>query len=170
MEPCHEAIAPAASDGGARLLSYVRWQLGLRSCGGRTNRTETRPMRRIEITDKGTLELANGVLRLRWKPGMTVGLDDAQGARAAVDALGQGTSLPMLIHVHGVRFSAEARRVFPSPSSVSRIALLGSSPVDQVIALFLLRICPLPCPVMYFTAEKKAAAWLRRGSALPADR
>lgn len=122
----------------------------------------------IEITDKGTPELAHGFLRLRWSAGQTIGVDEAHCAAAAVDALGQGGSLPMLIHVEKVSFTREARKVFPTPGSVSRIALLGSSPVDYAIALFLLRVSPLPCPVAYFTSSRKAMTWLRRDMDLTA--
>ena len=34
--------------------------------------------------------------------------------------------------------------------------------LDYAIALFMLRISPLPCPVAYFTSSRKAMAWLRR--------
>jgi hypothetical protein len=120
-------------------------------------------MRRLDIADKGTMELADGFLRLRWRAGETIGADEAHAALDAIDALGQGASLPMLVHVQGVNFSRAARRVFPSPSSVSRIALLGSSPVDYTIALFVLRVIPLPLPVRYFTSAREAITWLRRG-------
>ncbi|MDQ1060799.1 hypothetical protein QFZ23_004764 [Arthrobacter globiformis] len=99
------------------------------------------------------MELADGFLRLRWRAGETIGADEAHAALEVIDALGQGARLPMLIHVQGVNFSRAARRVFPSPSDVSRIALLGSSPVDYVIALFVLRVIPLPFPIRYFTSS-----------------
>lgn len=121
-------------------------------------------LRSTEITDKGTLERANGYLRLRWGAGQTIGLDDAHCAAAAVDALSQGSTLPMLVHVERVNFTRAARQLIPTPGSVSRIALLGSSPVDYAIALFLLRVSPLPFPIAYFTSSRKAMAWLRRGN------
>jgi hypothetical protein len=37
-------------------------------------------MRRIEITGKGTLELADGILRLSWRAGQTIGVEDAHCA------------------------------------------------------------------------------------------
>ncbi|MDQ1060811.1 hypothetical protein QFZ23_004776 [Arthrobacter globiformis] len=121
-------------------------------------------MRSIEITDKGTLEHVDGILRLSWRKGQTIGIEDVHCAVAAIDALGQGNSLPMLILLEGVNFTRESRKVFPSQGSVSRIALLGSSPVDYVIALFVLRVSPLPYPVSYFTSSRKAMTWLRRGT------
>ena len=126
-------------------------------------------MRSIEITDKGTIEHADGILRLSWRKGQTIEMEDAQGAVDAIDELGQGNSLPMLILLEGVNFTRESRKVFPSKGSVSRIALFGSSPVDYAIALFVLRISPLPCPVSYFTSSRKAMDWLRTATDNPAS-
>jgi hypothetical protein len=119
-------------------------------------------MHSIDITDKGTLERVDGILRLSWRKGQTIDVEDAKCAVAAINALGQGTSLPMLVLLEGVNFTRESRKVSPSQGSISRIALLGSSPVDYVIALFVLRVSPLPCPVSYFTSSRKAMTWLRR--------
>jgi hypothetical protein len=115
----------------------------------------------IDIMGKGVLELCDGYLQLRWRSGQTIGVDESHRAVSAIETLGHGSSLPMLIQVEGVTFTREARKVFPSPGSVSRIALLGSSPVDYAIALFVLRVSPLPCPVAYFTSPTKAMTWLR---------
>jgi hypothetical protein len=120
-------------------------------------------MRRLDIADKGTMELVDGFLHLHWRAGETVGVNEAQAALGAINTLGQGASLPMLVHVQGVNFSRAARRVFPSPALVSRLALLGSSPVDYVIALFVLRMVPLPFPIRYFTSSQEAIMWLRKG-------
>ncbi|RAM36932.1 DUF7793 family protein [Arthrobacter globiformis] len=116
---------------------------------------------KVDIDGKGTLELSGGVLRLHWKPGATVGLDEAHRVLSAISTLGQGVRLPMLIEIHDVTYSAAARRVFPDPSAVSRMALLGSSPVDQVVAMFRLPRLPTGFPVRYFTSEEKALVWLR---------
>ncbi|WP_171027474.1 STAS/SEC14 domain-containing protein [Pseudarthrobacter sp. NamE2] len=118
-------------------------------------------MRSISIADKGTLELSDGIYRLRWNQGVTVELEDTERLVAGLDALGDGKPLPLLIQVGGVTFTYASRKVSPPAAHVSRIALLGSSPVDQVIALFLFRFYQLPCPIKYFTSLRPALAWLR---------
>lgn len=128
--------------------------------GGYKNSEDEDRMRSLDIADKGTMDLADGFLRLRWREGEAIGPDEAHCALGDIDALGQEASLPMLIHVQGVNFSRAARRIFPSPSCVSRIGLLGSSPVDYVIALFVLRMIPLPFPIRYFTSSQEAITWL----------
>lgn len=117
-------------------------------------------MSKVDIKGKGTMELSGGVLHLRWKPGAYIGIDVAKAGLAAISTLGQGSKLPMLVEIQGVTHSAAARKVFPDPSTISRMALLGSSPVDRVIAMFRLPLLPTGFPVRYFTSAEKAMAWL----------
>ncbi|MDQ0769486.1 hypothetical protein QF031_002235 [Pseudarthrobacter defluvii] len=121
-------------------------------------------MSKVDIKGKGTMELSGGVLYLRWKHGAYVGIDVAKAGLAAVSTLGQGATLPMLVEIQGVTHSAAARRVFPDPSTISRMALLGSSPGDRVIAMFRLPVSPTGFPIRYFTSEEKAKAWLLEDS------
>ena len=115
---------------------------------------------KVDLKGKGTMELSDGILHLRWKPGANIGIDLANAAIAAMSTLGHGARLPMLVEIQGVTHSAAARKVFPDPSSVSRMALLGSSPVDRVVAMFRLPLLPTGFPVRYFTSKDKALAWL----------
>ena len=120
-------------------------------------------MSKVDIMGKGTMELSGGVLRLRWKPGAYIGIGVANAALASITALGRGKKLPMLVEIGGVTHSAAARKVFPDPSTISRMALLGSSPVDRVIAMFRLTLVQAGFPIRYFTSEDKAVAWLLGG-------
>lgn len=121
-------------------------------------------MSTLDIKGKGTLELSGGVLRLRWKPGAYIGIDVARAALDAIATLSKGSRLPMLVELQGVTHSAAARKEFPSPSNISRMALLGSSPVDRVVAMFRLTMVHAGFPIRYFTSEEKAMAWLRSTS------
>lgn len=121
-------------------------------------------MAKIDIAEgKGTLELRGGILRLRWKAGETIRDDDALAALSHLQERYQGKSYPMLILVDSVTFSRSARKLLTSPACASRIALLGSSPVDHVISLFFLHSQATPCPIMYFISLRKAMSWLRDG-------
>jgi hypothetical protein len=117
-------------------------------------------MSKVDIKGKGTMELSDGVLHMRWKPGAYIGIDVARAGLAAISALCQGAKLPMLVEIQGVTHSAAARKLFPDPSNISRMALLGSSPVDRVIAMFRLPLLPAGFPIKYFTSPDKAMAWL----------
>lgn len=85
-------------------------------------------MSTVDLKGKGTLERSGGVLHLRWKPGAYIGIDVARAALEAITTLTQGARLPMLVEIQGVTHSAAARKLFPDASSISRMALLGSSP------------------------------------------
>jgi hypothetical protein len=80
---------PLVTDGRGRVMDYGQ---GL----DRKFPKEEDQMRSLDTPDKGTMELADGLLRLRWRAGKTVGVHEAQAALEAIDAFGQGTSLPML--------------------------------------------------------------------------
>ncbi|MDJ0457058.1 STAS/SEC14 domain-containing protein [Arthrobacter sp. NQ7] len=82
----------------------------------------------------------------------------------------------MLVDIHGVKHSVAARRIFPATSSMSRMALLGLSPVDEVVVMFRVGLVPLPFPIRYFPSSQEAMAWLleasvrqQRSEDLPAD-
>lgn len=121
-------------------------------------------MNRIAFGGKrATLELRDdGVLYLRWTRGIDIGEQDALSARQAVQDLCQSQRRPMLIDMVGTAsLSRSARAVFTLPNAATRIALLGSSPVDRVIANYFLRREILPCPTRYFTSFNDAMTWLR---------
>ena len=58
----------------------------------------------------------------------------------------------------------EARAVFAEPSMASKIALLGRSSVDPLIANVVLAVTKLPGLTRVFTDEAAALAWLKAGS------
>lgn len=112
-----------------------------------------------------TLILGNdGVLRLHWARGIAITEAAAQTAMDKVNEMCAGRSRPMLVDMATTAsVSRGARAVFGKPCSVSRIALLGASPVDRVIANFVLGISSLPCPTRFFTSESDALLWLKGG-------
>jgi hypothetical protein len=116
---------------------------------------------------KGTLELrADGVLHLRWDSGIHITSADARAAMKAVDLMCAGHSHPMLVDMEKTRsVSRGARSVFSIPCGASKIALLGSSPVDRLLANFFLGLHSPPCPTHFFTSRTGALAWLRRPGA-----
>ena len=50
---------------------------------------------------------------------------------------------------------------FSIPCAANRIALLGSSPVDRVIANFFLGVHIPPCPTRFFTSRTESLSWLQ---------
>jgi hypothetical protein len=102
-----------------------------------------------------------GFLRLTWARGASITEADAEAAMAKVNALSGTSRYPMLVDMATTSdVSRGARAVFGRPCQASRIALLGTSPVDRVLANFFLGIHKVPCPTKFFTSEPDALAWL----------
>lgn len=75
---------------------------------------------------------------------------------------GTGKTLVLLVLTGIEALTRGARTVFGTTRSLDAVAVLGVSPVDRVIANFLLGGNTLPCPTRYFSAEPEALAWLER--------
>ncbi|MHC6220757.1 DUF7793 family protein [Arthrobacter sp. MMS24-S77] len=110
---------------------------------------------------KGAVELrADGVVHVIWTPKGTIEAADALAAMVAVDEVCRGSEHPLLVDMAMTEaLSRDARSIF-STCAASRIALLGSSPVDRVIASFFLGVHKPPCPSRFFTSRNEAMAWL----------
>ncbi|MBG6179363.1 DUF7793 family protein [Arthrobacter sp. CAN_A1] len=119
---------------------------------------------RIEGIDATLVLGPDDILRLRWARGISIVEEDALRAMARVNELCAETRHPMLVDMATTKaVSRGARTVFGLPCSASRIALLGSSQVDKVIANFILGVSTLPCPTRFFTSEPAALEWLQEG-------
>ena len=107
---------------------------------------------------------ADGLLHLRWPPGAHIQVEDARAAMAKVNEVCQQEQHPMLVDMAAVAsVSREARGIWSIPCGASRIALLGKSPVDRVLANFFLGVHVPPCPTRFFTSRSEAMAWLKAG-------
>lgn len=112
---------------------------------------------------KAMVEQCDEVICLTWAPGSTIEGEDAKAANAVVVRLCRGRRYPLLVNITGTRTVTHAARgLFTSVSSATRIAVVGSSPVDAIIATFCLRRCPPPCPARFFASRAAAMRWLRQ--------
>ncbi|XAS74040.1 STAS/SEC14 domain-containing protein [Micrococcaceae bacterium Sec5.1] len=111
---------------------------------------------------KGTVELdAQGILYLVWQPGTVLEADDVHAAMAKVNEVAGGAEYPLLIDIANTQaVTLQAKSVFSVKCAASRIALLGSSPLNRVIANFAMARRKLPCPTRYFTSRDEAMSWL----------
>ncbi len=111
---------------------------------------------------RGAVVLRDGVLLVHWIPGLAISEDAAHAVMSAVNQLSSGRPYPMLVDMaESASMSRGARRVFALPSSVARVALLGSSPVDRAMANFFLSLNAPAAPTRYFTSPEEAMTWLR---------
>ena len=111
-----------------------------------------------------SVELAGeGHLVLVLPPGEVITGTMALLAAEKIRALAGASTLPLLLVLTGVdSVSRSARDVFSAARSLSAVAVIGVSPVDRVIANFLLGGEVQPCPTRYFSSEPDALGWLKR--------
>ncbi len=110
-----------------------------------------------------SLDIENGLVILRWPRGCTITGGAARRALDAVDTICAGRRLPLLVEMATTKSVArEARAVFCEPCAASKIAIMGDSPVDRVIANFTLGFMAPPCPTKFFTDRAQAIDFLRQ--------
>ncbi|MDQ1053845.1 hypothetical protein QE394_001773 [Arthrobacter sp. SORGH_AS 212] len=111
---------------------------------------------------KGMVELADeGFLHLVWEQGTVLEAADVHAAMAKVNELADGAEYPMLIDMANTQsVTRQAKSVFSIKCAASRIALLGSSPVNRVVANYAMARRTLPCPTRFFTSRNEALSWL----------
>ncbi|MEP7092144.1 MAG: hypothetical protein ABI776_18730 [Nocardioidaceae bacterium] len=102
-----------------------------------------------------------GFVRLSWAHESTITGEMAREAVTRLAVFCDGRCLPMLVNMTTTKaLTRPARVVFTEKTSATRIALLGKSAVDRVIANFMLGVSGVPVPTRFFTDEPLAIAWL----------
>lgn len=110
----------------------------------------------VRMTDQG-------IIKVMLPPNQMIEEPQGRVAGAAVRSLGHGRCLPVLLVITGVMgVSAEVRHLYVNSVAPSAVALLGESPVDRVIAHYLLRWKTETTPAQFFTSEPDAVTWLRQ--------
>ncbi len=101
------------------------------------------------------------IIRLKWTEGMTISEESARRGWNFVNQISADRKRPMIVDMSmTAKVTREARTVFLDPSQASIIALLGRSPVDRVIANFVLGVSNMPCPTKFFTSLTAAIDWV----------
>ncbi len=104
-----------------------------------------------------------GIIGVVLPPNQEIAGPEARVAGATVRSLANGRRMPVLLVITGVvGVSAEARHVYVRSIAASAFALVGESPVDRVIAHYLLRSRTEAVPAEFFVSESAAIEWLRQ--------
>ena len=110
----------------------------------------------------GVRLLKGGIIEVALPPNREIKGPEARAAGAAVRALADGKRVPVLLVISGVvGVSAEARQVYAGSIAATAFALVGESPVDRVIAHYLLRSRTETIPAEFFISRTDALKWLR---------
>ena len=137
---------------------------------GRGEQTpEEKPADQLPATEAGTEDrigvrmIDSAIIEVMLPPNQEIQGPEARAAGAAVRSLASGRRMPVLLVLTGVvGISAEARHVYATSMAASAFALVGESPVDRVIAHYLLRSKTETTPAEFFTSESDAIEWLRQ--------
>jgi len=123
----------------------------------------------VAVTGGGTVDpigvrmLDAGIIEIMLPANQEIEGPEALVAAAAARALAAGRRMPVLLVITGVvGISVEARHVYANSFAASAFALVGESPVDRVIAHYLLRSKTPAIPAQFFTSESEAVEWLRQ--------
>lgn len=110
----------------------------------------------------GVRQLDGGIIEVALPPNREIGGPEARVAGAAVRALADGRRVPVVLIISGVvGVSVEARQVYAGSIAATAFALVGESPVDRVIAHYLLRSRSETIPAEFFLSRAEALEWLR---------
>jgi hypothetical protein len=111
----------------------------------------------------GVRLLDGGIIEVVLPANQEIQGPEARIAGETVRALARGRRMPVLLVLAGVvGVSVEARRVYATSIAASAFALVGRSPVDRVIAHYLLRSRTETIPADFFSSEADAVEWLGR--------
>jgi hypothetical protein len=111
----------------------------------------------VRIEDAG-----EGILRIILRPGGRITAEDGALVKERYLALTGGMGAAVLLQVIGVEYvSRDAVRFFSEAATITAFAILGSTPVDRVIAHGRHGLPAPECPTQYFSDEQEALGWLR---------
>lgn len=109
---------------------------------------------------KGSIELVAGILQLSWAPRSVVGESDAQAAIGKAAELCSGQVYPLLVDIAGITWIDHTARNMFAAWPLARVAMVGASPVDEVVVHFYLTRHSPACPTRYFNDFDEARIWL----------
>ena len=111
----------------------------------------------------GVRMIDGGIIEVLLPANQEIEGPEARIAGDIVRTLAAGRRMPVLLVITGVvGVSMEARRVYSGSIAATAFALVGESPVDRVIAHYLLRSRSETIPAQFFTSESAAVEWLRQ--------
>lgn len=107
----------------------------------------------------------SGILYIVWHSGVVITEEDARAAVNGIREVTEANPKPLLVNVSGVEsIERPARNVFLQSATSTRVALLGSSMVDRIVAAFYNSVSnSAATPTRFFTSREQAVQWLVEG-------
>ena len=102
--------------------------------------------------------LSDEVLKIVWRPGISIGPAELDVLANTITHFPRWQHRPLLIHLSRIRYiMPPARQMLLAYRHFGPIALMGSDPVDRVLAAFITQSLSR---TKYFTDEGEAQEWL----------
>ncbi|KRE76658.1 STAS/SEC14 domain-containing protein [Arthrobacter sp. Soil761] len=109
----------------------------------------------------GAVDLYGRVLRVRWAPGILISEAAARAMLTRARELTNGQELPILVEMTGIKgLTPHAGSVFATEWPLGRTAIVGDSPVHEVIAVFYTARHKPATPTRFFSSVNEALTWL----------
>ncbi len=117
---------------------------------------------RVETAQFTFVRGDDGIVRLRFAPGVDLTLDLAKRCVAAGFPIFDNYPSPLLADFDNVRsMSREARGFFSKTPGPTAVALVAGSPIARVIGnMFIGLLGRTPCPARIFGTKEEAVEWL----------
>jgi hypothetical protein len=122
---------------------------------------------RIEEPDFTYWTGDDGILRLRFNPGVTIDLEVAERCIGIGIEIFRERPQPLLVHFDEIRgLNREARKLGSTPQpdvpSPTAVGIIVRSPIARVIgAMFVALLKKEPYPARVFSSEEAAVEWLK---------
>lgn len=114
--------------------------------------------------DQFSVRKNDGVLYLRWRPGVQITHAVAVEAARALSELSDQELYPLIVVMGGIDgLTLKARLGMNSYRGFSQVALIGEGPVDEVMAGFAYNS---QTHTRYFQSETDALAWIEESQAV----
>ena len=109
-----------------------------------------------------TYPLLDDVVAITLVPGTQITHVDTLKIRGQLIDVFNGQASGLMLQLAGVAtIDREAMTLYAKAVAVSALAVVGSSPVDRVVAHRLVGMTSPRCPHRYFTCRDEALEWLR---------
>ena len=115
-----------------------------------------------------SVELKDGVVYVHWRPGALINQTAAKAAVARSKEICAGKALPALVEFDGLKgMDHGAGDILAKEWPFKQTAIVGSSPVDEVILAFYTARHRPAYPRRFFLSVSDALAWLAESASKP---
>lgn len=121
-------------------------------------------MRQLSVANgRAALSIrTDAILLLQWMGDLEVREEDALSVIEAIQTMSPRCEYPLLADITQLGQISPGARAWMATARASKVALLGATPVDRVIANFFIAVNQPSHPTRFFLSESEAVQWLKQ--------